>query len=67
MSKAKLKAILTYMKDHNKEHANELHALMGVVQELDADEILDLIENGARSIESAAEQLEQAIELMEEV
>jgi hypothetical protein len=67
MSKNKLKAILSFMRDHNREHANELHGLLGVIQELDADEVLDLIENGAKSIELAAEQIEQAIELIEEL
>jgi ferritin len=67
MSKSKLKAILSYMKEHNREHANELHGLLGFIKELDADEILDLIENGAKSIEEAAEQIEQALELLEEL
>jgi hypothetical protein len=67
VGKSKLKAILTYMKDHNREHAHELNALLGSVSELDADEVLDLIEAGARSIEAAAEQIEQAIELLEEL
>jgi hypothetical protein len=67
MSKSKLKAILSYMRDHNKEHANELHGLLGVIKELGADEILDLIENGATSIEAAAGQIEQALEVLEEV
>jgi hypothetical protein len=65
--KSKLKAILSYMKEHNREHANELHGLVALAQELGADEILDLIENGAKSIEAAAEQLEQALELIEEL
>ncbi|MDR1042687.1 MAG: hypothetical protein LBL54_02145 [Clostridiales Family XIII bacterium] len=67
MSKSKLKALLSYMKDHNREHAKELHGLLDAIKELDADEILDLIENGAKSIEEAAEQIEQALEVLEEL
>jgi bacterioferritin (cytochrome b1) len=65
--KSKLKDILSYMKDHNREHAHELHGLLDAIKELDADEILDLIENGARSIEEAADQIEQALEVLEEL
>jgi hypothetical protein len=65
--KPKLKAILSYMKEHNKEHAKELHGLIGLAEHLGADEILDLIEGGARSIEAAAEQIGQALELLEEI
>jgi hypothetical protein len=67
MDKSKLKAILTYMRDHNREHAHELKHLLVAIEDLDADEILDLIEAGARSIESAAEQIGQAVELLEEL
>jgi hypothetical protein len=67
MDRSKLKAVLSYMKEHNREHARELHGLVGAIESLDAGEVLDLIEGGARSIEAAAEQIGQALELLEEV
>jgi hypothetical protein len=67
MDKDKLKAVLSYMRDHNKEHAQELRHLLGAIEDLGADEVTDLIENGVHSIESAAEQLGLAVELLEEV
>jgi hypothetical protein len=67
MDKEKLKAVLSYTKEHNQHHAIELRSLLAAIRELDAEEILDMIENSAKSIESAVEQIEQALEVLEEL
>jgi hypothetical protein len=67
MDRDKLKAVLSYMRDHNREHAQELKRLLAAAGDLGADEVTDLIENGARGIETAAEQLGLAVELLEEL
>jgi hypothetical protein len=64
MDKDKLTALLTYMKEHNHEHANELRNLLDAIKELGADEIADIIENSAEAIEAAASGIEEALGLL---
>jgi ADP-dependent phosphofructokinase/glucokinase len=66
MDRNKLRAVLSYMEEHNREHARELRGLLAAIKELGADEILDLIENGAKSIEEAAGYIENALASLEE-
>ncbi|MDR1496553.1 MAG: hypothetical protein LBS67_06520 [Clostridiales Family XIII bacterium] len=66
MDKPRLKAVLTYMKDHNREHARELHGLIGAIERPNDDRITSLIEGGVKNIEAAADQIEHAIKLLEE-
>jgi hypothetical protein len=64
MDKEKLTKVLSYMKDHNREHARELRGLLDSAGELGSLDIADLVENGATSIDEAADNIEIAIELL---
>jgi Xaa-Pro aminopeptidase len=71
MDKDKLTALLTYMKEHNKEHAAELLNLLPALDNLskikdpaELAELTNIIGNSAEAIEAAAHGLEHAIEIL---
>ncbi|MDR0518453.1 MAG: hypothetical protein LBG82_00145 [Clostridiales Family XIII bacterium] len=64
MDSGRLAAVLGYMKDHNREHAGELTALLGSVRELGSPEIEGLIAESAKSIDAAADGIEKALGLL---
>ncbi|MDR0596412.1 MAG: hypothetical protein LBG50_02615 [Clostridiales Family XIII bacterium] len=62
--KDKLIAVLSYMKDHNHEHARELTGLLEAARKAGSDEAADIIAKSAEAIDSAADGIEKAVELL---